>query len=276
MKSVNLLNTLIFTLVIAVLPMSCFASSQGKIEVKGVRIVSDGYGGTGMGSLQPFNSFTGTSVSCQAILPQGGIIKFDKDNSRLDKFVDNVGTNLKNDQNSSGDGFGMMRSGFGMMHPISSDKKAILFELNGPDLPAKKATSIKASGYITLKTATKKKTFKIDHFALKVGSKAEFSGMQLAIAEIGKSVWGDSGVSVVFTSSSDISKIADVGFYNSKGEQIKSSRAGTSVQTLGNKKTYQITYSIQKQPDTVNLSITCWEDMKAVKIPFHFTTSIGL
>lgn len=67
LKNVASLNVLII-LAIALFPPICFSSPQGKIEVKGIRIISDGYG-TDIDSLKPFNSFKGTSVSCLAILP---------------------------------------------------------------------------------------------------------------------------------------------------------------------------------------------------------------
>lgn len=268
MRSVTFLNTFILIIAITFIPALSFASPNAAIEVKGIRIISDGYG-TDIDGLKPFNSFKGTSVSCLVTFSKGGIIKFDEDNSSLDKFVDNLGTNLKNDQIPIG-------SGIGMMNEISSDRKAVMFEINGLNLPDKKATSISASGYISLKTATNKKPFKIDSVVLKVGSKVEFSDIQLEITKIGKPIWGDGVVSVVFSSNSDVSKIANIQFYDSKGEIIKSSSEGSGIQTLGNKKTYEIAYSLQKQPDSLNLSIICWEDMQTIKIPFNFNTSVGM
>ena len=222
-----------------------------------------------MDSLKPFNSFKGISVSCLVTLPQGGIVKFDQDNSSLDKFVDNLGTNLKNDQIPIG-------SGIGMMSEISSDRRAVMFEINGLNLPDKKATSINASGYVAIKRATDKRAIKIDGVALKVGSCVEVSDHRLEITRIGKPIWGDGVVSVVFSSGSDISKIANIQFYNSKDDIITSTKEGSGSQTLDQKKTYEIAYSLQQQVDTLNLSIVCWEDMQIIKIPFHFTSSVGL
>jgi hypothetical protein len=246
----------------------CFASFQGTIEVKGIRIISDGYG-TDIDGIKPFNSFKGTSIACLAILPQGGIIKFDEDKSSLDKFTDNLGTNLMNDQIPIG-------SGIGMMSEISSDRKAAMFEINGLNLPDKRATSIKASGHVSLKTATIKKPFKYDNLVLKVGSKFEISGIKFEITRIGKPIWGDGVVSVTFSSNSDISKIASIQFFDPNGEIIKSSSEGSGIQTHDNKKIYEIAYNLQKQPDALNLSIICWEDMQTVKIPFNINASVGL
>lgn len=155
MRTVASLNVLIIIFAIALFPAICFSSSQGKLEVKGIRIISDGYG-TDIDGLKPFNAFKGTSVSCLAILQQGGIIKFDQDNSSLVKFVDNLGNNLMNDKIPVG-------SGIGMMNEISSDKKI-----------------------------------------------------------------------------------------------------------------YEIAYNLQKQPETLNLSIICWEDIKKVRVPFDLQVSVGL
>ena len=268
MRSAIFLNRIFIVIAIILIPAICLASPQGKIEVKGIRIISDGYG-TDIDGLKPFHSFKGTSVSCLVSLPQGGIIKFDEDNSSLDEFVDNLGNNLKNDQIPIG-------SGIGMMNEISSDKKAVMFEINGLNLPDKKATSIKASGFVSLKTATNKKTLKIDNVSLKVGSKFKILDIQIEITKIGKPIWGEGVVSVVFSSNSDVSKIANIQFYDSKGEIIKSSNEGSGIQTLDNMKTYEIAYNLQKQPEKFNLSILCWEDMKMIKIPFNINASVGL
>lgn len=162
------------------------------------------------------------------------------------------------------------------MNEISSDRKAVMFELNGLNLPDKKATSISASGYVSLKTATNKKPFIIDSVLLKVGSKVEFSDIQLEISKIGKPIWGDGVVSVVFRSNSDVSKIANIQFYDPQGKIIKSSSEGSGIETIDNKKTYEIAYNLQEQPNSLNLTIICWEDMQTIKIPFNFNTSVGM
>lgn len=268
MRTITSLNALIIIFAMASFPVICFSSTQGKIEAKGLRIISDGYG-TDIDGLKPFNSFKGTSVSCLAVLPQGGIIKFDQDHSSLVKFVDNLGTNLINDKIPIG-------SGIGMMNEISSDRKAVMFEINGLNLPDKKAASVIASGHVSILTATSKKPFKIDNVALKVGSKFNIAGIQLEITKIGKPIWGEGAVSVTFSSKSDVSKIADIEFYDTKGGIIKSSSEGIGIQTLDDKKTYEIAYNLQRQPETLNLSIICWEDMKKQSVPFNLQVSVGL
>lgn len=267
MRTTTSLSALIIIFAIALLPGICFAALQGKIEVKGIRIITDGYG-TDIDSLKPFNSFKGTSVSCLVIFPQGGIIKFDQDNSSLVKFVDNLGTNLINDKIPVG-------SGIGMMNEVSSDRKAVMFEINGLNLPDNKATSIMASGHVCILTATSKKPSKIDNIALKVGSKFNIADLQLEITNVGKPIWGEGVVSVTFSSKSDVSKIANIEFYDTKGGIIKSSSEGSGIQTVDDKKTYQIAYNLQRQPETLNLSIICWEDMKKLKVPFDFQVSVG-
>ena len=78
MKTIFCVNKFIIGIFILLTPFICFASPQGKIEVKGVKIISDGYG-TDIDALKPFNQFKGTSIACLVTLPNGGIIKFDKE-----------------------------------------------------------------------------------------------------------------------------------------------------------------------------------------------------
>ncbi len=268
MKTIAFNQKCIIAFLILLTPFICFASSQGKIEVKGVRIVSDGYG-TDIDGLKPFNQFKGTSIACLVTLPNGGIIKFDEDNSRVDEFIDNLGTNLLNDQIPIG-------SGIGMMHQVSSDRKAVMFEINGLNLPNKQAASIKTNGYVSLKTANSKKKYKVDGVALKVGTKLDVAGIHLEVSKLGKPMWGDGVVSIEFSSKKDMSKIAGIKFYDTKGVLIKSSSGGSGIQTMDKVKTYERSYTLYKRPDFLNLSIICWDDMKTVKVPFDINTSVGL
>lgn len=268
MKPILFVKQFIIALLIILTPFICFASSKGKIEVKGVKIISDGYG-TDIDGLKPFNQFKGTSIACLVTLPNGGIIKFDQDNSRINEFIDNLGTNLINDQIPIG-------SGIGMMHQVSSDRKAVMFEINGLNLPNNKATSIKAKGYVSLKTANHKKQYKIDGVAIKIGTKFNIAGIHLEISKIGKPKWGDGVVTIEFNSKYDMSKIAGIKFYDTKSVLIKSSSGGSGIQTMDKIKTYERSYTLHKQHDFLNLSITCWDDMKTIKVPFDINTSIGL
>ncbi len=161
------------------------------------------------------------------------------------------------------------------MSEISSDRKAVMFEINGLNLPDEKATSINASGYVLIKTAINKKPYKIDDVVLKIGSKLDFAGVQIEITKLGKPIWGEGAVSVVFSSNNDISKISNIMFYDTKGIIIKSSSEGSGIQTFDNKKTYEKAYNLQKQPEIINLSVICWEEIKTVKLPFNIITSVG-
>ena len=238
-----------------------------KIEVRGVRVVGEGYG-EGMGGVRAFNWSKGTSVGVLVVFPEGGLIAFNRDASSLDKMADDKGTDLK-----LRDRFG--ESGFGMMPGISEDGKACMVEISGKGVPAKGAQEIAASGTLVFVCGSKKETFKQENVLLKVGTKVQAGKIPFEISKVGAPDWGEEPLQITLKTSKDCSAISEIKFLDAAGKEIRSSEAGTVSMT------YMVTqveksFNLAEKVETVTVAITYWMDMAEKKVPFDVKAGLGL
>lgn len=241
------------------------------LSVQGIKVIDSGYKSSNE-NVMPFNQFKGTAVACLLTIKSGGIISFVDIKSSIKEFKDNLGTNLIDSAAMHGNGFGLMRE-------ISRDKSALMFEIDGSNVPDKQATSLNASGQLVINTATKNKNIKFQNVNFSKGTVVKTPFANLKIISLEKSSWGDQPYRVQFESSSNLSVIKNIQFTHLNGQQIESNRSGGgSHNIIGDTSSlkFEIEYSISKMPDKINMIIDFWADMKSRNIPFSFKASIGL
>ena len=244
------------------------ASAQPKVEVRGLRIVGDGYGEF-MGGVRPFNWTKGVSLALLVTIPDGGLIAFDKDAGKVKALVDDKGTDLL-----PGKKYG--KPGFGMMNSISKDGKACMVELEGGTLPAKGAKEIRASGTMVFKTGTKKQTFKQANVPLKAGTAVKAGPIPFTIKSAGKPQWGNQPLQITFKTHQKLDRVAEWKFYDAAGKEIKSSHGGTTTMSAFGKMNIDKSFNLAQKVDKVTIAITYWMDMKTVSVPFDLKVSMGL
>ena len=248
--------------------LSGAALAQPKVEVRGLRIVGDGYSKS-MSGARPFNWTKGVSLAVLVTMPEGGLIAFDKNAGKVNAFVDDKGTNLL-----PGKRFG--RPGFGMMSSITKDGKACMVELDGGTLPAKGAGEVRASGTMVFKTGTKKKTFKQADVPVKKGAAVKAGPIPFTIKSAGKPQWGNQPLQITFNTKQKLDRIAEWKFYDADGKEIKSSHGGTSTMSMLGMTNIDRSVNLAKKVDKVTIAITYWTDMKTVSVPFDVKVSMGL
>ena len=245
------------------------AESGHRVDVRGVRISADGYGGDHkQGTLRPFNRDRGTALACVLVLSEGGIIGFDKDRCRVNELVDNRGRKLM-------DPAARIGSGIGSSHVISRDDKAVLFEIHGEKLPGKKATAIKASGVVTVKTARKQENAKVYGLALKSGAEFEAGGMHFSVSRVEAPEWAAGNVNVTFRLNRHPSKIVSLKFKD-KDKPVRSSLISSGRSKINDRVTYDRTYSLAEEIDKVNIDIVFWSEVKTRNLPFSVKAGLGL
>jgi hypothetical protein len=250
-------------------PSICDGAPSFSVEVKGMRIVADGYGGEE--GLRPFAKSKGISLVCFLFMPAGNIIQFDRDTSTIDKFQDNRGTDLP-----LGNDF-TMQSGFGMFFEISKDKKALKFDIGSQHLPKKEATSIIASGTLAIKAASTSETVKHNNVVLKPGTKFKVPGITFTISEAGKPEWGDHPLEVELNSFQDLTAVRSIQFFDPDGTEIESGLAmHGKMEEMDKKITYVAQYALSKHVEHATIVVTYWTDVKELKLPFSIDSSIGL
>ncbi|HRX86935.1 MAG TPA: DUF1573 domain-containing protein, partial [Phycisphaerae bacterium] len=158
------------------------ADANVQVAPCGLRVVGEGYGGDN--GLRPFNWAPGVTVALMVTAPDGGLIELDDDACKMEKLVDDKGTNLLVDPQYS-------RAGISGMADVSDDGKALLAEINGGGVPVKGASSIHAVGAIAVRCAKEKKSHKAENVAVKADEKAAAGPVTFTLKEVGKPDWGD-------------------------------------------------------------------------------------
>jgi hypothetical protein len=245
------------------------------VEVRGLRVVGEAYGDS-MQGLRAFNWSKGTSLALLAVFPEGGIISFDSEASKLERFGDDKGTNLLEEPKSGESTFFQSKPGFGMMASVSEDGKACMIELDSPAVPAKGAARIDASGSLVFKCGSKKKTFTHENVAFKVGTKVEAGAVPLEVTKVGEPEWGDDPLQITLKATQDMSKVAAIAFFDGNGNAIESSDAGWTSMRSFNVVSIEKSFNLKKKVDSATIAVTYWVDMRDEEIPFKVTASLGL
>jgi len=246
------------------------AGDDVTVEVRGLRIVGKGYG-EGMKGLRPFNWSPGTTLAVLVTAPAGGLLKLDKDASKVDRLVDDKGTDLLQPGTSK-----FSRPGFGHWARISKDGKACMVEVTGNGVPAKEAKEITATGTMVFKSATKKQTFRQKNVALQPGTKVAAGRIPLEITKVGKPSWGSDPVEVTFKTNTDLGPIAEIRFLGPDGKAIKSRGSGGSSFRTGGAMTVHRSYRLAKKATVVTIEIDYWMDLKVLKVPLSIKSSVGM
>ncbi len=247
------------------------APAQTQVAIKGLRIVAEPYNADS--SMRPFNWFDGTTLVLQITHPDGGLIVFDHDASRLDRFVDDRGTDLLAKQQDPGQAFSA--SGFEREADISGDGTTALLELSGPSLPTDGATTIQAEGTAVFHTATSQTTFAHDGLVVRPDEEFSVGPIAFILTESGKPAWGSDPLEVTIETKQDTAPIAAVRFFNTNGDRIAASRTGTMTWGVLGKTTTQFTYSLGQEAKTLAVEIDYWTDMVKTEVPFDVSASVG-
>jgi len=238
------------------------------VEVRGLRIVGKGHGEM-MTGVRAFNWHEGSTLALLVLIPDGGIIALDSKTSKLDKFVDNKGTNLLVGESRWG------QAGIESRPSITKDGKACMVELSGKSVPAKGATHILASGTLVFNCASKKKTVQHKNVALKKGTKIA-SAIPFTIDKVGKPDWGDAPLQVTLEAKQDLTNVAEIKFFDAQGKEIESRQSSSSRMRMGPLVTVKRSFTLKKKVDVATIAITYWMDMRIVKLPFNVKTSVGM
>lgn len=256
-------------------PCCSIAQPAVTVEARGLRVVGAGEGDDFQDSVRPFNWSQGTSLALLVWRPEGGIIDIDEDASTVTRFEDNAGTDLlKKPEQKGRKRMFSAAGGFGMMPQIKKDGTAAIVELNGPALPAKGATTLKARGTILLVCASSKKRF-TQEIELKVGSKVTVGPVPLEITRVGKPNWGNAAMSVTFTATQQLDAIAGISF-SSGGATIETRDGGHSTMRAFNTVKVEKTINFTKKIDAATIEIDAWQDTKRIEVPFNLTIGVGL
>ncbi len=219
---------------------------------------------------------SGTSVGLLIKVPQGGLVVFDSNSSKLKSFIDDKGKDLTKPD---------IKKEFGLLPPfevvphISEDGKLCRATITVPSLPAKDATKLIISGEVVLKIAAQKKDYSAEKVELKKDTKINAGPIPLTITRVGKPELsgGDYNFAIVLEAKQNLDSIADIQFFDAAGKKIESNRYGVSWDNLKPMNDYIVSweYQLKDKLDSAKIVITYWDDMKTVVVPFNLKIGVG-
>jgi len=244
------------------------------VEVLGLRIVKPAPGSNDR--LRAFNWRTpGTTVALLLTVPQGGLVAFDREASKVTAFIDDKGKDLTKSEVKNN--FGRDAAAFEMMPTISKDGKQCSAEVSAPGVPTRGCATLTVSGEAALQVATQKKDFTAEKVALKPGTRISAGAIGFTIERAGKPEWGDEdGFSVALQAKQKLDSIADVQFFDAAGKQIEANRTSTRSMESMNDVTVTWTYRLKSKVDSAKIVFWYWTDKRKITVPINLTIGMGL
>ncbi len=221
----------------------------------------------------PFNMQNlGLEVAMALSCPAGGIIKLDRKKGTILSFKDNLKTDLL--AKPANTKFGN-EPGFGSFPKISKDGKRVTFSVKTPNLPAKGAQSLAASGTVALLTGSTKETAEAKDVKLETGSKLVLGPFSFEIGKVGKPDWGDAAMAVELKTNKRLDAMVTLSFHGPDGADLKARGGGGSSMSFGGMVKVTKGFNFKKQVTTpVTIRMVYWSDMKEITVPF--SVKVGL
>jgi hypothetical protein len=217
----------------------------------------------------------GVTVSAMLSPMEGKIVKFNQEESKIDSFTDDKGTDLTAAAPSQ-DPFN--KPGISYM-PSSSGKgeSSIIVDFKASGQPAKGATTFNISGTVSAQVAAATKQFTVENVEIKTNVTFSLGDLPIMISDAGtnRNAWSakEYKYSVTFSSLRDLESISTLEFFDASGnkiEAVKRSWGGGGL--LG----YMMQYDVKQNMDYAKIVATCWQDLKTVEVPFSIKTGVGL
>jgi hypothetical protein len=254
---------------ITVIALCCLFSTllwagENRVEVNGLRLVSEGYQGSD--KLRPFNHFKGTTLSFVTHVSAGGIIGLDTSASEVHTLQDDTGTDLLSGTKRYG------QNTIGGWPKISTDSKAITFEIQSQALPKVEAKAIHIEGHVTLDVSNQTEEHKSGVIDLSNTTNFDIGPISIAIEESGKPKWGNKPFFLKLRVGTSVEKIAKFRFLNLEGVEVDAHRNSTNH--LGDE--YLASYQLDQKLDQFQIEIELWKNIQKVEIPFNLNASVGL
>jgi hypothetical protein len=245
-------------------------ANQWNIQVVGVMVVAP----EGGKDNRAYCWKPGVTVSVMLSPKEGKIVKFNENESKIDSFTDDKGTDLTAAPPSQ-DPFN--KPGISYMSS-SSDKGAasIIFDLKASGQPAKGATIFNITGKVSAQVAASTKQFTVENVEIKTNVSFSLGDLPVVISDAGtnRNAWSakEYKYSVTISSLRDLESISSLEFFDSNGKKIEAVKRSWGGGFLG----YMIQYDVKQNMDRAKIVATCWQDLKTIEAPISVKAGVGL
>ena len=206
-------------------------------------------------------TFNRSRLAIQLHHAPGGIIDLLADESTVEWFGDDKGTNLVDPDGM----FGPLE----MMPDIAEDGGSLVFVVGSNRSPHAQASRLEARGTIVAVCATATAKHRAE-VTFKKGEKFQLGPYAFEITNVGKSDWSE-GWTLELTSKTDLASIITYSLVaNGAEEELRQSM---SMSGMG---TWQQTLEREAAIEKGTLQIECWSDPAKVELPFAVSAGLGL
>ncbi len=245
------------------------AAGEWKIQPVSIRVVAP----EGGEESRSFCWKPGVTVSVIFAPPEGKIVELNQDESKVNSFTDDRGTDLMAAPPSK-DFFNKPGVSFDSSSKDHGTTSAIV-DLKASGHPAKGATILNISGTLSAQVADSTKDFTIEGIEIKTNAQFKLGDIPVIISEAGmkKGVFTKKEeFSVTFSSAHNLDSISTLDFFDSSGKHIEANKRSWGGGFSG----YMIEYVFEQTPNRVKIVATCWQGLKTVDVPFTIKTGVGL
>lgn len=258
-------------LLLAVLPVRIFAAdatNQWNAQVVGVMVVAP----SGGKDNRSFCWKPGVTVSAILSPAEGKIVKLNQEESKIDSFSDDKGTDLMAVA-ASKDPFNKPGISF-LSSSTDGGDSSVIIDLKAAGRPAKGATVLNISGKVNAQVAGSTKQFTVENVEIKTNVQFSLGDMAITISHAGLSKGSFSKTdefSVTFSSPKNLESVSKLEFYDARGIKLEAQKRSWGGGFLG----YMVEYVFKKSADHAKIVATCWQDLKTVEVPISIKTGVG-
>jgi hypothetical protein len=210
-----------------------------------------------------FGTLARTSLAIEYRHEAGGMLELDSEASRLERFTDDRGTDLANEDSPFGP--------FDTMARVSEDGRHLVFVVPSDALPAAGATGVSAAGVLAVRCGSQQEDVTSEPVALRAGAAFTVGGYRLTIRDVGPSQWGE-GHALTLESRTELAAIDGWALVLPDGSEVAASPS-MSMSGMGS---WQQTLELDEPVERASLRITRWTDLRTVEVPFEVSAGFGL
>jgi hypothetical protein len=232
------------------------------VSPAGWRVVAPGFGED---QPRPFNYPSGLELALLMESRDQPIVKINAADCALTALTDNRGTALLRE-----------RSPFHLRPTISPDGRRAMLEIRA-GAPARGAVEITASGEVSLVVGGKIKTYEAKDASLVKGPVAA-EGLKASLLEVGR--WGSAGTRLNIRIEGKAAAFwQGITFLGTDGKPLSATFQGQGLVFYGAGEAVQIrevSYVVPSETKMATIQFNVWSETDVLRVPFHFTTGIGL
>lgn len=193
--------------------------------------------------------------------PTGGIVGFDREESKVAEFTDSTGKSLLADS-----AFGP----FGFSNRVLSGGDRLALELDGAGLPAPDATWVTAKGLIAIRIAHEKGLWTSESIAIDANTLLDVGPFEFKILRAEKSSWSD-GYEIEVETKSAVDTLTGITAIDDTGERYEL-RTTSTMSFMG---TSRLTLESKSKLLSARFEIEAWKNARTQKVPFSAKMRIG-